>query len=63
MAITALQAIAIKAFRDRLASLGVNPLEVIETASLRRGAALAHTRHPLRMKSSKQRWPCPAIRH
>jgi len=39
MAITALQAIAIKAFRDRLASLGVNPLEVIETASLRRGAA------------------------
>ena len=39
MAITALQAIAIKAFRDRLASLGINPVEVIETVSLRRGAA------------------------
>jgi AraC-like DNA-binding protein len=38
MATNALHAIAIKAFRDRLASLGIDPLEVIETASLGRGA-------------------------
>ena len=38
MANNALHAIAIKAFRDRLASLGINPLEVIETASLGREA-------------------------
>ena len=60
MAITALQAIAIKAFRDRLASLGVNPLEVIETASLRRGAA-AVRRIPTgarvdRLRTGEQRW-------
>ena len=39
MATNALHAIAIKAFRDRLASLGIDPLEVIETASLGRGAS------------------------
>ena len=38
MATNALHAIAIKAFRDRLASLGIEPLEVIETASQGRGA-------------------------
>ena len=38
MATNALHAIVIKAFRDRLASLGIDPLEVIETASLGRGA-------------------------
>jgi hypothetical protein len=38
MAINALHAIAIQAFRDRLASLGINPLEVIDTASRGRGA-------------------------
>ena len=38
MATNALHAIAIKAFRDRLASLGIDPLEVIKTASLGRGA-------------------------
>ena len=39
MATNALHAIAIKAFRNRLASLGIDPLEVIETASLGRGAS------------------------
>ena len=39
MAINALHATAIKAFRDRLANLGIDPLEVIETASLGRGAS------------------------
>ena len=39
MATNALHAIVIKAFRDRLASLGIDPLEVIETASLGRGAS------------------------
>ena len=38
MATNALQAILIKAFRDRLACLGIDPLEVIETASRGRGA-------------------------
>ena len=38
MATNALHAIVIKAFRDRLASLGIDPLEVIETASRGRGA-------------------------
>jgi AraC-like DNA-binding protein len=38
MATNALHAIAIKAFRDRLASLGIDPLEVLETASRGRGA-------------------------
>jgi len=38
MAINALHAKAIQAFRDRLASLGINPLEVIDTASRGRGA-------------------------
>ena len=38
MATNALHAIAIKAFRNRLASLGIDPLEVIETASRGRGA-------------------------
>ena len=38
MATNALHAILIKAFRDRLASLGIDPLEVIETASRDRGA-------------------------
>ena len=38
MAVNALHATVIKAFRDRLASLGINPLEVIGTASLGRGA-------------------------
>ena len=38
MATNALHAIAIKAFRDRLASLGIDPLEVMETASRGRGA-------------------------
>ena len=37
MATNALHAIVIKAFRDRLASLGIDPLEVIETASRGRG--------------------------
>jgi hypothetical protein len=38
MAFNALHATAIKAFRDGLASLGINPLEVIGTASLGGGA-------------------------
>ena len=38
MAINALHATAIEAFRDRLASLGINPLEVIEAARLGREA-------------------------
>jgi len=38
MATNALHAIAIKAFRNRLASLGIDPLEVIKTASRGRGA-------------------------
>lgn len=38
MAINPIQATVIKAFRDRLASLGIDPLEVIETASRGRGA-------------------------
>jgi AraC-like DNA-binding protein len=38
MAVNALHATVIKAFRERLASLGINHLEVIGTASLRRGA-------------------------
>ena len=38
MAVNALHATVIKAFRDGLASLGINPLEVIGTASLGRGA-------------------------
>jgi AraC-like DNA-binding protein len=38
MATNALQAIVIKAFRNRLASLGIDPVEVMETASRGRGA-------------------------
>jgi AraC-like DNA-binding protein len=38
MAVNALHATVIKAFRDRLVNLGINPLEVIATASLGRGA-------------------------
>ena len=38
MAVNALHATVIKAFRDRLASLGIDPLAVIETASRGRGA-------------------------
>jgi AraC-like DNA-binding protein len=38
MATNALHAIAIKAFRNRLASLGIDPIEVIKTASRGRGA-------------------------
>ena len=38
MTINALHAAAIEAFRDRLASLGINVLEVLETARLGRGA-------------------------
>ena len=38
MATNALHAIAIKAFRNRLASLGIDPVEVMETASRGRGA-------------------------
>ena len=38
MVTNALHATVIKAFRDRLASLGIDPLEVIETASRGRGA-------------------------
>ena len=46
MATNALHAIVIKAFRDRLASLGIDPLEVIETASRGRGAT-ASAQSPL----------------
>ena len=63
MATNALHAIAIKAFRDRLASLGIDPLEVIKTASRGRGATASAQSPPLRMRFSKQPWPCPATPH
>ncbi|MCX2979235.1 AraC family transcriptional regulator ligand-binding domain-containing protein [Candidatus Marimicrobium litorale] len=39
MANETLQALAVKAFHDRLQSLGINPLEVIEAAAGRRDSA------------------------
>ena len=47
MATNALHAIVIKAFRDRLASLGIDPLEVIETASRGRGATASAQSPPI----------------
>ena len=46
MATNALHAIVIKAFRDRLVSLGIDPIKVIETASRGRGAT-ASAQSPL----------------
>jgi transketolase C-terminal domain/subunit len=46
MAVNALHATVIKAFRDRLVNLGINPLEVIATASLGRGATGQRTIAP-----------------